>query len=140
MLVWFPYWVKKWQTSCAKSCHISSADWLEKEIVEEISRMKEEPQWMLDFRLKSFKDCIYRSKRYAWARIPALPALIIGAAPFYARMVEIALREVDKGVVEAAYSMGASNLRIIWKVLLPESMPALISGITVRWLMKRYVS
>ncbi|KMK77588.1 methionine ABC transporter permease [Alkalihalobacillus pseudalcaliphilus] len=61
----------------------------------------------------------------------ALPALIIGAAPFYARMVEIALREVDKGVVEAAYSMGASNLRIIWKVLLPESMPALISGITV---------
>ncbi|WP_413382317.1 methionine ABC transporter permease [Alkalihalobacillus sp. 1P02AB] len=61
----------------------------------------------------------------------ALPALIIGAAPFYARLVEIALREVDKGVIEAAHSMGASNFRIIWKVLLPESMPALISGITV---------
>ncbi|MFO1445265.1 ABC transporter permease [Bacillus sp. Bva_UNVM-123] len=61
----------------------------------------------------------------------ALPALIVGAAPFYARMVEIALREIDKGVLEAAKSMGAKTTTIIWKVLLPESMPALVSGITV---------
>jgi D-methionine transport system permease protein len=61
----------------------------------------------------------------------ALPALIIGAAPFYGRMVEIALREIDKGVIEAAKSMGAKTSTIIFKVLLPESMPALISGITV---------
>ncbi|MFT8321939.1 MAG: methionine ABC transporter permease [Bacillus sp. (in: firmicutes)] len=61
----------------------------------------------------------------------ALPALIIGAAPFYARLVEIGLREVDKGVIEAAKSMGAKPLTIIFKVLLPESMPALVSGITV---------
>ncbi|GAA0464596.1 methionine ABC transporter permease [Alkalibacillus silvisoli] len=61
----------------------------------------------------------------------ALPALIIGAAPFYARLVEIALKEVDKGVVEAAQAMGAKAHTIIFKVLLPESMPALISGITV---------
>lgn len=61
----------------------------------------------------------------------ALPALIIGAAPFYARMVEIGLREIDKGVIEAARSMGASTGTIIWKVLIPESMPALVSGITV---------
>ncbi|WP_210365233.1 methionine ABC transporter permease [Bacillus sp. REN3] len=61
----------------------------------------------------------------------ALPALIIGAAPFYARMVEIGLREIDKGVIEAAKSMGAKTTTIIWKVLLPESMPALVSGITV---------
>ncbi|MDY7043269.1 methionine ABC transporter permease [Virgibacillus sp. M23] len=61
----------------------------------------------------------------------ALPALIIGAAPFYGRLVEIALREVDKGVVEAAKAMGAKTSTIIFKVLLPESMPALISGITV---------
>lgn len=61
----------------------------------------------------------------------ALPALIIGSAPFYARMVEIALREIDKGVIEAAESMGASQFQIIYKVLLPESLPALISGITV---------
>ncbi|CAM4405476.1 methionine ABC transporter permease [Bacillus manliponensis] len=61
----------------------------------------------------------------------ALPALIIGAAPFYARMVEIALREIDKGVIEASKSMGAKTSTIIWKVLIPESLPALISGITV---------
>ena len=62
----------------------------------------------------------------------ALPALIIGTAPFYARMVEIALREIDKGVIEAAKAMGAKTSTIIWKVLLPESMPAIVSGITVR--------
>ncbi|KMY55210.1 methionine ABC transporter permease [Bacillus sp. FJAT-27231] len=61
----------------------------------------------------------------------ALPALIIGAAPFYARMVEIGLREIDKGVIEAARAMGAKTSTIIFKVLLPESMPALVSGITV---------
>ncbi|WP_419959413.1 methionine ABC transporter permease [Psychrobacillus sp. BM2] len=61
----------------------------------------------------------------------AFPALVIGAAPFYARMVLIALREIDKGVLEAAKSMGAKTSTIIWKVLLPESMPALVSGITV---------
>jgi D-methionine transport system permease protein len=61
----------------------------------------------------------------------ALPALIIGSAPFYARMVEIGLREIDKGVIEAAKAMGAKTSTIIWKVLLPESMPALVSGITV---------
>ena len=46
-------------------------------------------------------------------------------------MVEIGLREIDKGVIEAAKSMGATTGTIIWKVLLPESMPALVSGITV---------
>ncbi|GGG24228.1 methionine import system permease protein MetP [Lysinibacillus alkalisoli] len=61
----------------------------------------------------------------------ALPALIIGAAPFYARMVLIALREIDKGVIEASRSMGAKTSTIIFKVLIPESLPALISGITV---------
>lgn len=61
----------------------------------------------------------------------ALPALIIGSAPFYGRLVEIALKEVDKGVVEAAKAMGAKTRTIIFKVLLPESMPALVSGLTV---------
>ncbi|PRZ16469.1 D-methionine transport system permease protein [Laceyella sediminis] len=57
--------------------------------------------------------------------------LIAGAAPFYARMVETALREIDRGVIEAAQAMGASRLNIIWKVLLPEAMPAIVSGLTV---------
>ncbi len=61
----------------------------------------------------------------------ALPALIVGAAPFYARLVEIALREVDRGVIEATRSMGARLSTLIFRVLLPESSPALVSGITV---------
>ncbi|WP_290774100.1 MULTISPECIES: methionine ABC transporter permease [unclassified Exiguobacterium] len=61
----------------------------------------------------------------------ALPALILGAAPFYGRMVELALREVDKGVIEAAESMGATKFQIIYKVLIPEALPAIVSGITV---------
>ncbi|AYC30048.1 methionine ABC transporter permease [Paenisporosarcina cavernae] len=61
----------------------------------------------------------------------ALPALIIGAAPFYARMVLLALREIDRGVIEAAKSMGATTGTIIRKVLFPEALPALLSGITV---------
>lgn len=61
----------------------------------------------------------------------ALPALIISAAPFYARLVDIAFREVDSGVLEASESMGATQYQIITKVLIPESLPALVSGVTV---------
>lgn len=61
----------------------------------------------------------------------AIPALVLSAVPFYARLVEMALREVDAGVLEAADAMGASYGQLVLKVLLPESMPALISGLTV---------
>ncbi|MGY3765446.1 methionine ABC transporter permease [Vagococcus vulneris] len=61
----------------------------------------------------------------------ALPALIISAAPFYARLVDIAFREVDSGVLEASEAMGATKAQVIFKVLIPESLPALVSGITV---------
>lgn len=61
----------------------------------------------------------------------ALPSLIVSAAPFYARMVELAFHEIDRGVIEAAEAMGASRWQIVFKVLLPESMPALVSGATV---------
>lgn len=61
----------------------------------------------------------------------ALPSLIISAAPFYARLVEIAFREVDSGVLEAADAMGATPFQKIWKVLIPESLPAILSGITL---------
>ena len=60
----------------------------------------------------------------------AILPLTAAAAPFVARLVETSLREVDKGVVEAAQSMGCSTMQIIWKVILPESKPALIGGFT----------
>ncbi|MBR2728223.1 MAG: ABC transporter permease [Solobacterium sp.] len=61
----------------------------------------------------------------------ALPSLTLAAAPFYARLCMIAFMEVDKGTIEASRSMGATNLQIITKILIPEALPALISGITV---------
>ncbi|MNZ97992.1 D-methionine transport system permease protein MetI [compost metagenome] len=60
-----------------------------------------------------------------------IPPLVIGAAPFFARLVETALREVDRGVIEASHAMGASTLQVIRKVLLPESLPGLIAGMTI---------
>lgn len=60
-----------------------------------------------------------------------LPALVLSAAPFYARLVETSLREVDKGVIEAAEAMGASKWELIFKVYIPESLPSIIAGITV---------
>jgi D-methionine transport system permease protein len=54
--------------------------------------------------------------------------LVIAAAPFIARLVESSLKEVSKGVIEAAQSMGASAMQIITKVLLPEARPSLIVG------------
>ena len=57
-----------------------------------------------------------------------IPPMVIAAFPLVARMVESAVREVDRGIVEAAQSMGASTWQIVTKVLLPEARPSLISG------------
>ncbi|AOY91370.1 DL-methionine transporter permease subunit [Cupriavidus sp. USMAA2-4] len=61
----------------------------------------------------------------------AVVPLTIAAIPFIARLVESALREVDKGLVEAAQSMGATTWQIVWKVLLPEAMPGIVAGLTI---------
>jgi len=63
-----------------------------------------------------------------WA---AVVPLTLAAAPFIARLVETALREVDGGLVEAAQSMGATTGQIVWKVLLPEAMPGIVAGLTI---------
>ena len=57
--------------------------------------------------------------------------LVIAAAPFIARMVESSLKEVDRGVIEAAISMGAGNFQIIWKVMLAEARTSLLVGVTI---------
>ena len=57
--------------------------------------------------------------------------MVVAAIPFIGRMVESSIKEVDAGVVEAARSMGASDLRIIVKVLLLESRTSLITGATI---------
>lgn len=61
----------------------------------------------------------------------AIIPLTVGTAPFIARIIENALREVDKGIIEAAKSFGATNFQIIFKVLLKEAIPSIVSGLTL---------
>ena len=61
----------------------------------------------------------------------AIVPLTIGAAPFVARLIESALKEVDRGVIEAAKSFGASNFQIIYRVMIVEALPGIISAITL---------
>ena len=60
-----------------------------------------------------------------------IPPLVVGAFPFFARLVENALKEIDDGIFHMAESCGASTWQIIWHILLPEIMPSLIASITV---------
>jgi D-methionine transport system permease protein len=61
----------------------------------------------------------------------ALVPLSIAATPFLARLIETALREVDRGLVEAAQAMGASPVQVVTRVLLPEAMPGIVAAVTV---------
>ena len=63
--------------------------------------------------------------------VATIVPLSIAAAPFVARIIESALKEVDPGVIQAARAMGSTNSQIIFKVLIPEAMPSLVSGITL---------
>jgi len=61
----------------------------------------------------------------------AVVPLTVAAAPFIARLVETALREVDPGLVEAALAMGATTRQVVFKVLLPEALPGIVAGLTI---------
>ena len=61
----------------------------------------------------------------------AIVPLTIGAAPFIARLIESALKEVDQGIIEAARSFGSSNFQIIFKVMFVEALPGIVASITL---------
>ncbi len=63
-----------------------------------------------------------------WA---AIVPLAISATPFFARIAEVSLREVDAGLIEAAQAMGCRRRHIVWHVLLPEALPGIIGGFTI---------
>jgi D-methionine transport system permease protein len=63
-----------------------------------------------------------------WA---AIVPLSIAAAPFFARIAEVSLREVDHGLIEAAEAMGASKLQILTRILVPEALPGIVGGFTI---------
>ncbi len=67
----------------------------------------------------------------SYGAVATIVPLTIAAAPFIGRMVESSLKEVDKGVIEAAQSMGAGTFTIIWKVLLAEARTSLLVGVTI---------
>ena len=67
----------------------------------------------------------------SYGTVATIVPLTVSAIPFIGRMVESSLKEVDKGVIEAAQSMGASNFQIIVRVLLKEARPSLINGATI---------
>ncbi len=61
----------------------------------------------------------------------AVVPLTIASAPFIARLVETALREVDRGLIETAEALGATTRQIVFKVLLPEALPGIVAGLTI---------
>lgn len=63
--------------------------------------------------------------------VASIVPLVVAAFPFVARLAESSLREVDPNIIEAAQSMGASPLQIVFKVMIPESVPSLISNLTI---------
>lgn len=93
-----------------------------------INILRSIPYIILLFLLMNFTKMLVGTTLGATA---ALPSLIVSSAPFYARMCIISLNEIDSGVIEASKSMGATNIQIIKKVLIPEAKPALVSSITV---------
>ena len=67
----------------------------------------------------------------SYGEIAAIVPLTLASAPFIARVIESALKEVDEGVIEAAKSFGATDMQIIFRVMLKEAVPAIVSGITL---------
>ncbi|MGM1002768.1 methionine ABC transporter permease [Acinetobacter haemolyticus] len=63
--------------------------------------------------------------------LAAIVPLTIAAIPFFARIAEVSLREVDQGLIEAAQAMGCNRKQILWYVLLPEALPGIVAGFTV---------
>ncbi len=61
----------------------------------------------------------------------AVVPLSIAATPFFARVAEVSLREVDRGLIEAALAMGASRAQVVRHVLLPEALPGIVAGFTI---------
>ena len=69
--------------------------------------------------------------KYSFGSTSFIVPLSLGSAPFVARVIEGALKEVDEGLIEASKSMGATASEIIFKVMIPEALPALVHGMTL---------
>ena len=86
------------------------------------------PFLILMVALIPFTRLIVGTSYGVWA---AVVPLTIAATPFFARIAEVSLREVDQGLIEAAQAMGCQRRHIVWHVLLPEALPGLVAGFTI---------
>lgn len=86
------------------------------------------PFLILMVALIPFTRLIVGTSYGVWA---AVVPLTIAAIPFFARIAEVSLREVDQGLIEAAQAMGCNRQQIVWHVLLPEALPSIVAGFTV---------
>ncbi len=86
------------------------------------------PFLILMVALIPFTRCIVGT---SYGILAAIAPLTIAAIPFFARIAEVSLREVDQGLIEAAQAIGCNRKQILWHVLLPEALPGIIAGFTV---------
>ena len=86
------------------------------------------PFLILMVALIPFTRCIVGT---SYGVLAAIVSLTIAAIPFFARIAEVSLREVDQGLIEAAQAMGCNRKQILWHVLLPEALPGIVAGFTV---------
>lgn len=93
-----------------------------------VNVLRSVPFLILMVALIPFTRLIVGTSYGVWA---AVVPLTIAATPFFARIAEVSLREVDFGLVEAAQAMGCQRRHIIWNVLLPEARPGIVGGFTI---------
>ena len=86
------------------------------------------PFLILRVALLPFTRLVVGTTYGVWA---AVVPLTIAATPFFARIAEVSLREVDHGLIEAAQAMGCRRWHIVWHVLLPEALPGIVGGFTI---------
>lgn len=104
------------------------APWIQQVLGWFVNLFRSVPFLILMVALIPFTRLIVGTTYGVWA---AVVPLTVAATPFFARIAEVSLREVDHGLVEAAQAMGCKRLHIIWHVLLPEALPGIVSGFTI---------
>ena len=93
-----------------------------------VNVLRSVPFLILMVALIPFTRMIVGTSYGVWA---AVVPLTIAATPFFARIAEVSLREVDHGLIEAAQAMGCRRWHIVWHVLLPEALPGIVGGFTI---------
>jgi len=107
---------------------IFEARWANGAIGSVVNVLRSIPFLILMVALIPFTRLIVGTSYGVWAAVVPLTA---ASTPFFARIAEVSLREVDRGLIEAAQAMGCRRWHIVWHVLLPEARPGIVAGFTI---------